>query len=111
MIKYLLPLILLVAIPAKADGFANREVTFQALNAVDAMQTCSFLARGTTREMNPILGSNPSCEKVVGFKIAAGALHYLFAKALYKRDERIAKIFQIGTIGIQGAVVTWNIQF
>jgi len=103
--------LLLAATPARADGFKDREIIFQSLNAVDAIQTCSFLARGTARELNPILGSNPSCEKVIGFKIAAGALHYLVSKTLRHHDEKAAKIFQITTIGIQGAVVTWNMQF
>lgn len=112
MIRPLLLLsLLLLATPARADGFKDREIAFQALNVVDAVQTCRFLARGTARELNPILGSHPSCEKVVGFKIAAGALHYLVAKALNKHDEKAAKIFQITTIGIQGAAVTWNMQF
>lgn len=108
MIKYLVPLSLLVATPANANGFKNREIAFQALNAVDAIQTCSFLARGTAQELNPILGSNPSCKKVVGFKIAAGVLHYVVARSF---DEETAKIFQITTIVIQGGVVTWNFQF
>jgi hypothetical protein len=112
MLKFLAILSLLfISTPARADGFKDREIVFQALNVVDAIQTCSFLSRGTARELNPILGSNPSCEKVVGFKIAVGALHYLAAKALNRHDEKTAKIFQITTIGVQGAAVTWNMQF
>ena len=108
MFKYLMLLGLLVATPAKADGFKNREIAYQTLNAVDAIQTCHFLAKGGVKELNPILGSNPSCKKVVGFKIAAGVLHYVVARSF---DEETAKIFQITTIVIQGGVVTWNFQF
>jgi len=112
MFKFLAILsLLLISTPVRANGFEDRELVFQALNMVDAAQTCSFISRGTAIELNPILGSNPSCEEVVGFKIAAGALHYLVAKILNHHDEKAAKIFQITTIGIQGAAVTWNIQF
>lgn len=106
--RIILASLLLIPSPALANGFEHREVTYQLLNAVDAAQTCSFLRRGTAQELNPILGRNPSCKKVIGFKIGAGLIHYLISSSL---PEREAKIFQISTIVIQAGVVTWNTKF
>lgn len=101
----------LVPTPALADGFANREIAFQVLNAADAAQTCDFLARGKAYELNPILGKHPSCAKVVTFKVTGGAAHYLLVREIEKRDPKLAKIVQIITIGIQGGVVAANLRF
>ena len=106
--RIILALLLLIPSPALANGFERREIAYQLLNAVDAAQTCSFLRRGTAHELNPILGRNPSCKTVVGFKIGAGLLHYIISTNL---PEKEAKIFQIGTIVIQAGVVTWNLKF
>lgn len=101
----------LVPTPALADGFTNREIAFQVLNAADAVQTCDFLARGKAYELNPILGRYPSCAKVVAFKVTSGAAHYFLVREIEKRDPKLAKIVQIITIGIQGGVVAANLRF
>lgn len=109
--RRLLPLAALVATPAYADGFTNREIAYQVLNAADAAQTCHIVGRGGS-EANPLarvfLGRTPSCPKIIGFKVASGVLHYVIADYFRDRDPDAAKVFQIGTLVIQGGVVTVN---
>lgn len=108
--KYFLTALALVPSPALADGFQTREIVFQSLNAIDAVETCIALDKGA-RELNPILGSHPKCGEVVAFKIGSGVLHYVLMDFLKDRDPHIAKIAQIATIGLQGGVVAWNLKF
>jgi hypothetical protein len=112
--RRLLPLAALIATPAHADGFTNREIAYQVLNAADAVQTCHIVGRGG-HEANPLvstfIGRTPSCGKVIGFKVASGVLHYLIADHFRDRDPAVAKVFQIGTIVIQGGVVAANMRF
>lgn len=98
----------LIATPAHADGFRDREIAYQALNAVDAVQTCHIVGSGRGYELNPLLGKHPSCGKVVGVKLATGLIHYLIADHLNDRNPKAAKAFQIVSIVIQGGVVAAN---
>ena len=102
---------LFIATPARADGFTQREIAFQALNLADAAQTISCVNRSVCREANPIFGANPSAGKVIGIKAGFGAVHYVLARFLNDRNPRAAKIFQIATIAIQGGVVAANLRF
>jgi hypothetical protein len=111
-------LMLATAIPVTAHAsepdwneIKRYEIAFQALNAADAAQTCDFLARGRAYEMNPILGRHPSCPKVIAFKIAGGAVHYVLMRAIFKNDPRAARWAEIVTIAIQGGVVAANLRF
>lgn len=108
--KRLAILAALIAAPAHADGFTNREIAFQVLNAADAAQTCHLTSKGYI-EGNPLLGRNPSCGKVIGFKVAAGLIHYAIADHFRDRDPKAAKVFQIVTIVIQGGIVGANMRF
>lgn len=105
--KHALAALALVATPAHANGFKDREIAFQALNAIDAAQTCIGVAKGL-REVNPLFGKHPSCEKVIGIKVAAGIIHYLIADSMNERD---AKTFQIVSLVVQGGVVAANLRF
>lgn len=113
--KRLLPLAALIATPAYADGFENREIAFQVLNAADAAQTCHIVSTGRGVEANPIaravIGRKPSCATIFGFKAASGVAHYAIADFLRDRDPQAAKVFQIMTIVIQGGVVAANMRF
>jgi hypothetical protein len=98
-------LALIFAAPAAAQD--TRQIAFYALNAVDVAQTCRILAEGG-RELNPIYGSNPSCERVIGTKVIGLVLHTWLTNEIRRRDPSAARIFQIvGLIGIS-AVVGWN---
>jgi len=112
--RRLLPLAALIATPAYADGFANREIAWQVLNAADAAQTCHIVSRGGS-EANPlaraIIGRTPSCGTTVGFKLASGVLHYVIADHLRDRDPKAAKVFQIVTLVVQGGVAAANMRF
>ena len=107
---FLLPLAALFATPAHADGWENREIAYQTLNAVDAVQTCVALGKGHY-EANPLFGKRPSCGKVVGIKIAGGIAHYVIADYLRDRDPELAKVAQIVTLVLQGGVVAANMRF
>ena len=104
-------LLALIPTPALADGFTNREIAFQVLNAADAAQTCDFLRRGTAHELNPLYGKHPSCAKVVAFKAIGGGIHYALVSKINETDPELAKWVQIITIAVQGGVVAANLRF
>jgi 16S rRNA C1402 N4-methylase RsmH len=112
--KKLLPLAALIATPAYADGFKNREIAFQVLNAADAAQTCHIIGRGGS-EANPIaraiIGKRPSCGSIIGFKVVSGLVHYVIADFARDRDPEAAKLFQTITLVIQGGAVAANMRF
>lgn len=97
------------AVPAAADDFEKRELTFQRLNAADAITSCIAFDRGFV-EANPIIGRDATCGRVVAVKVGVGLLHWLIARELEERDPEAAKFFQIVSIGIQGSVVAWNVK-
>jgi len=97
-----------LASPAKADGFRDREVAFQVLNAVDTAQTCYIVGSGRGVEANPLFGARPKCAKLIAIKAGAGLAHYLIANELQKSNEGSAKFFQVFTIAIYGTVVAAN---
>lgn len=84
------------------------ELAYQALNIVDAVQTVAALNGGKVRELNPVLGSNPSTITVVGYKAAWGGMHYLLTRWIMKERPDLARAFQFASIALQGSVVTWN---
>ena len=90
---------------------ARREIAYQVLNVVDAVQTISCLERGVCHEMNPLLGRNPSSGRVLAFKAASGGVHYLVTRLLEAEAPGAVNGWQITTIAIQGGVVAWNMQF
>lgn len=101
---------------AEVNAFTKREIAYQVLGAVDAAQTCTFIRTGRAVEANPIavavFGSDqPSCGQVIGFKLVGGALHWVIASEINKRDPEAAKWFQIATIVVQGGVVAANLRF
>jgi len=112
--RVLLIMLAALSTPAHADGFKNREIAFQVLNAADAAQTCYIVSSGRGVEANPIaravLGKRPSCASIFGFKAASGAVHYVIADFIRDRDPEAAKVFQVLTIVIQGGVVAANMR-
>lgn len=96
--------------PAKADGFRDREIAFQVLNAVDTAQTCYIVGSGRGVEANPLFGSRPKCGKLIAMKAGVGLAHYLIANELNKSSESDAKFFQVFTIAIYGTVVAANLR-
>ena len=85
------------------------EVAYQLLGALDAAQTISCVKKPTCQEANPLLGKRPSVAGVVGFKLAAGLLHYIGMRHEVKRDRLgSALTFEIVTISVQGVVCGLN---
>lgn len=104
----------LVASPALADTRKDAEhweLAFQALNVVDAVQTIDCLNRDACHEINPLIGRDPSTEKVVAVKVGAGAIHYLLFRLIADRDPKAAKLFSQVSVVVQGGVVAANLRF
>lgn len=93
------------------DQIKKLEITYQVLGAVDAAQTLYFLHHETAKEMNPLLGSNPSPGKVIAFKTIAGVLHYAVTRKIYEYNPEYAKYFEYTSIAVQGAVVGLNFKY
>ncbi|NKJ00377.1 hypothetical protein [Novosphingobium sp. SG707] len=86
------------------------EIMFQVLNLADAAATISCVERRICDEKNPLYGgARPSWARVAGIKAGTGALHYMIYRVLAKGDTRLAKIFELTTVTIQGAAVLWNL--
>lgn len=111
MTRFVLFALALIATPAHADSFTNREIAYQVLNAVDAAETIDCLHRDVCHEANPLLGRNPSPAKLIAVKAGTGAVHYVVARFLRDRDPEAATLFQFLTIAIQGGVVAANLRF
>ena len=116
MLKLLFTFMFLVtATPSKAaeptwKEIKKLELVYQSLNAIDTIQTIDCLNREKCYEANPFLGKYPSTEKVIGFKIANGVIHYFLTKEIYRRNPKAARTFQYISIGIQGSVVAANMR-
>lgn len=107
----------IVATPAMADNrktATDWETGYQVLNAVDAAQTCRFLATGRGVEINPsmraLIGEKPSCGAVIGTKAAFGVLHWLIFDHLRDRNPKAAKVFAKVSVFVQGGVVAANMR-
>ena len=109
--RKLFPLLALIPTPALAEPWQKWETTYQVTSAVDAVQTCDFVARGRAIEINPILGRHPSCGSVIGFKIGTGIIHYLLVREVAKHDPNAAKWVAIASVVFQGGVVLANLKF
>jgi hypothetical protein len=105
---------LLVSAPAHADAFRDREIAYQALNTIDAAQTCYIVGSGRGVEGNPLitipLGNRPNCAALVGVKAGFGALHWFIADRINRSDSEAAKTFQIVSLVVQGSVVGLNMR-
>jgi hypothetical protein len=97
----------------KSHAVRDREIVFQVLNAIDAVQTvtwCDRFPKNVKCEANPLFGDHPSTGKIVGIKVVNGLLHYLITKRLEKRNPKYVEFWQVSTIVIQGGVVALNLR-
>lgn len=78
----------------------GREITFQLLNAVDAVQTSEIRDRPDVQEVGPIartiMGAEPSGTDVALYFGSMAISHYLISRAL---PPRLRQYWQIGSIG------------
>ena len=84
------------------------EVSYQALNIIDAAGTIICLSRNTCIEKNPLLGKRPSVGKILAVKTATGVAHFYVAKWLGEKHPDAVLPFEYLTIAIQGGVVAMN---
>lgn len=89
---------------AKADDWTKadtiRQTTWTALHIAD-MGTTLDISRNCDKyiELNPILGKCPSQEKVVGFFLLTGWLHYEVSQLLSPKDRKIWQYITIANTG------------
>jgi hypothetical protein len=82
------------------------EATYFAVQAVDWMQTRSFLARGSL-ETNPILGERPTRAELLAYNAVTLTLHAAVAYALPKPYR---EVWQVVSIGVESWQVGSNIR-
>ena len=114
MLKAVVVLLMMIisttAYAADIKELPKEEYVFQALNAIDTIQTIRILDKGG-RELNPILGSHPSTEKVIAFKTVNAALHLGVTMYLMDHHPRYVKTWQRVSIGLMGTVVVLNTRY
>ena len=103
----LLTMISTTAYAADIKDVPKEEYVFQALNVIDTIETVHILNKGG-RELNPILGSQPSTEKVIAFKTANAAMHLAITMYLMDHHPKYVKTWQHLSIGLMGTVVVLN---
>jgi hypothetical protein len=84
------------------------EITFQLLNAIDAVQTSRCLSSGRCRELNPVLGSRPGTGRLVATKAATGLVHLGITRLLSSEMPEAVDAWQYASVTIQGSAVLWN---
>lgn len=84
------------------------EIVFQALNVVDAVETCVAINSGKGHEANPLLPKK--CGGIVAVKAIGGVLHYLLFDHMNDRNPRQARTFARISAGIMGGVVVANLR-
>ena len=110
-------ILLLLLIPSYANAeyrFAEnwtredtaRQASFIIVTTADWLQTrCIAKHPDSWRELNPIIGSHPSVDKVDAYFATAIAAHTLIAVAL---PAEYRKWWQYTWISLESATVVWN---
>lgn len=88
----------------------NLEIAYQVLNLVDLAETISCIDRHRCVEANPMIGRNPSNGRLVGYKLATGAVHYVITRYLFNKHPDVLDEWMVGSLVLQGGVVMWNLQ-
>jgi hypothetical protein len=85
------------------------EIGYQALHAVDTMQTLDFKKRGWI-ENNPLLGRHPSDSEIIAYMAAESVSHMLITKTLAERHAPmwLQRMWHYLSISWNGALVIGN---
>lgn len=89
-------------------GQIKGEVLFQVLNVADILITNRALDQPNVREVNPILGENPSAGTLALFGVTVGILHYVGTRYAFKA-EKSRKLWLWGTCILKAAAVGNNL--
>lgn len=103
-------LVLIGTANAAADPLPKSEWAYQAVAAVDMMQTLDIKNHSDIHEYNPILGSHPSDKAIVTYFVGTNLAHAGITKFLQAHgwsDRQIA-IWEYTSIGIESIVVAHN---
>jgi hypothetical protein len=109
--KLLLAVALCTASPALADtrSAGNAwEAGFQALNAIDTIETLSC---HNCVEANPLFGKHPSAEKLILLKAGVGLIHFAAFKYIQHDDPHAAMRLAQVSVAVQGGIVALNARF
>ena len=88
----------------------NLEIAYQVLNLVDLAETIICTNRNRCVEANPMIGRNPSNGRLVSYKLATGAVHYVITRYLFNKHPDVLDEWMVGSLVLQGGVVMWNLQ-
>lgn len=88
------------------DEDTQRQITYALLHATDWGQSRDIKNHPGLKETNPILGKHPHDDKVDAYFATTGLGHV--AAALLLQDPQLRKLFQMGTIGMEGMVTNKN---
>lgn len=104
----------LIATPASAceyskAAFEREKKIYYGVTALDAATTIYGVQHGA-RELNPLFGSRPSAERVIGQTIAMDVLYTLAINNLFKHDVCTAKTVQRVSLVIRGGIVGANLR-
>ena len=86
------------------------EIAYQVLNLVDLAETIICINRNRCEELNPMIGRNPSNGRLVAYKLATGAVHYVVTRHLFNKHPDVLDEWMVGSLVLQGGVVMWNLQ-
>lgn len=88
------------------------EITYQLLNIADAVQTIACTKSRHCEEGNPMYGHRPSVAAILVAKGAMGLLHYIAYRDFARNTDRLDQGIAVEwiSIGLQGAVVGWNMK-
>ncbi len=85
-----LSVVTLVGVLAGCESMGDKELTWQALHAIDVAQTYNARSDGCYREIDPItrrvIGSQPSKGEVLAWGVGAAFLHARVSRALEERE-------------------------
>lgn len=103
--KYLLLLLCSMSLQAEWKDWTETEQDlfrdFIALNLIDVHMTYRTIQDFSAVEVNPLLGTDPSLEKLILHKaVATGTLYYLLDKDTNKIRQRDLKILNTVYMGI-----------
>jgi hypothetical protein len=84
------------------------ELSYLALNAIDAAQTIDCLDRDICEEGNPFFGKHPSAKTLILGKVGFGLLHFVAFSHMKDRNPKAALRFAQVSCVVQGSVVLLN---
>ena len=87
------------------------EIGYLALTAIDTVQTVDCFNRDLCEEVNPLMGRNPSTEKLIIGRVLLSGLHFAVFKHMLDRNPKAALRYSQISVGFEGSAVALNARF